>query len=497
MSDNQCSEDCGCDAGPNISDDELHSARHMRLTMLADPYRPAYHFVCPEGFAMPFDPNGNIFWKGRHHMGYIYQERGVHYWGHASSRDLIHWRHHKPSLFPTDDSPENGIFSGNGFVDKDGSRVILLYHGCGQGNCLAWSDDANLDNWHKFPFNPIVPNAPDAETADYQSWDPCGWIEGGTYYAVFGGGKNTVWKSEDLEHWEMCGPFLAEAYPGIDIHEDISCPDFFTLDGKGVMVCISHRLGCRYYVGEWKNEQLHPEYHEMMTFADNEYFAPESYTDDMGRRILFTWVFDGRNEEQKAGTGWSGTMGLPRVMELGPDNRLTMTPADELKELRYNGRSFADVAVAADGETHIDFDAVERNVFELEVAFEAVATGEGASGEAGVKVCASADNEEETVIGYDAAEGTLKIDTNRSGIHQGKRSVESAPLKLADGEGLKLRIFVDKSIVEVFANDGRLVLSRRIVPERDDSTGISLYAKGTAAKAASVDVWDMMPTNPY
>ena len=82
-------------------------------------------------------------------------------------------------------------------------------------------------------------------------------------------------------------------------------------------------------------------------------------------------------------------------------------------------------------------------------------------------------------------------------LSQEKKSVESAPLKLADGEGLKLRVFVDKSIVEVFANDGRLVLSRRVLPERDDSTGISLYAKGAAAKATSVDVWDIMPTNAY
>jgi len=482
-----------------ISQDQLHTSRHVRYNLSADRYRPAYHFVNPEGHAGPFDPNGNVFWRGRHHMGYIYQERGVHFWGHVSSLDLLHWRHHKPMLFPTDDSPETGIFSGNCFTDKDGSRVIALYHGCSQGNCLAWSDDANLDEWHKFPFNPIVPIPP--EGSDHTSWDPCGWIEGDTYYAVFGGPKNTVWKSNDLEHWEMCGPFLAEAYPGIDIHEDISCPDFFMLGGKGVMVCISHRLGCRYYVGEWKNEQLHPEHHEMMTFADNEYFAPESYTDGKGRRILFTWVFDGRQEEEREPSGWSGTMGLPRVLELGADNRIIMTPAEELKNLRYNEQAFPDVAVPAGGELAVAFDPVDPNVYELEVKLSAAgaaegASGEGASNEAGIKVCVSPDNEEETVIAYDAAEGVLKIDTNRSGISQQKKSVESAPLKLAGGEGLKLRVFVDKSIVEVFANDGRLVLSRRVFPERRDSVGIRVFAKGRPC-AASVKAWDMMPTNPY
>jgi hypothetical protein len=112
-----------------ISDDELHSARHMRHKLLQDPYRPLYHFVAPEGHAMPFDPNGNVFWRGRHHMGYIYQERGVHFWGHVSSTDLLHWRHHSANLLPTSDSPEQGVFSGNSFVDRDGSRVLCLYHG--------------------------------------------------------------------------------------------------------------------------------------------------------------------------------------------------------------------------------------------------------------------------------------------------------------------------------------------------------------------------------
>ena len=483
-----------------ITDDELHSARHMRLKMLKDPYRPAYHFVSPEGHAMPFDPNGNVYWRGRHHMGYIYQERGVHYWGHVSSTDLLHWRHHPPSLLPTLDSPETGIFSGNAFLDKDGSRVICLYHGCDAGNCIAWSDDKDLEHWHKQEGNPIVPNPPDPEKADYTSWDPCGWIHNGIYYAVFGGGKNTVWKSKDLRKWQKCGPFLAKPYPGIDINEDISCPDFFKLGDKWVMVCISHRLGARYYVGQWKNEQLHPEYHEMMSYSDNQFFAPESHTDGQGRRILFAWVFDGRNNAVRGHTGWSGMMSLPRVMTLGADNRILMTPVEELKTLRYNDVVKKNVAIPADGETSVAFDAVTDNVLELEVALAGVNAAEF-----GVKVCCSADGREETVIGYNVTDGKLKIDTTRTGANQrpnktvignAVQAVESAPMKLGTKEVLKLRVFVDRCMVEVFANDGRLALSRVIYPSQG-ATGIKLYARGGAARASAVSVWDIMPANPY
>jgi beta-fructofuranosidase len=482
-----------------ISDEELHSARHMRHKLLQDPYRPTFHFVSPEGHAMPFDPNGNVYWRGRHHMGYIYQERGVHFWGHVSSTDLLHWRHHSPYLLPTPDSPEQGIFSGNSYLDKDGSRVLCLYHGCDAGNCLAWSDDPDLENWHKLPGNPIVPNPPEPDKADHTSWDPCGWIIGDTYYAVFGGGKNTVWKSSDLRSWTKCGPFLAHPYPGIDIQEDISCPDFFPMGDKWVMVCISHRLGARYYVGTWKNEQLHPEYHELMSHSDNEYFAPESHTDSQGRRILFAWVFDGRSDAVRGASGWSGMMALPRVLTLGSDNRLLMRPVEELRTLRYNPVVSKDIAVPAGGEVAVPFAPVTDNVLELEVELAS-----GGAAELGVKICCAPDGQSETVIGYDVAEGRLEIDTTRTGPNQEKaRSVtgtatgviEAAPMKLGKTESLTLRVFVDRCMVEVFANDGRLALCRVVYPGAG-ATGIKLYAKGGRASARTVSAWDIMPTNP-
>jgi hypothetical protein len=81
-------------------------ARALREKLLRDPHRPVYHFVTPEGRCMPFDPNGAIFWKGRYHLFYIFQDARGHNWGHASSADLCHWRHHPTGLV-------SGMFSGN------------------------------------------------------------------------------------------------------------------------------------------------------------------------------------------------------------------------------------------------------------------------------------------------------------------------------------------------------------------------------------------------
>jgi beta-fructofuranosidase len=137
------------------------------------------------------------------------------------------------------------------------------------------------------------------------------------------------------------------------------------------------------------------------------------------------------------------------------------------------------------------FRAVEANVFEIEAVLQG-----GAASEFGLEVCCSPDGQDATRIGYDAAQGKLKIDTNRTGQSQKKKTLESAPMKLAAGEPLKLRVFVDRSVVEVFANDGRQALCRHIYPSKG-ATGIRLYACGGSAKAQSVHAWDIMPTNPY
>ena len=77
---------------------EATAARALRERLLADPHRPGYHFVIPEGTGMPFDPNGAIFWNGRYHLFYIFQDERGHNWGHVSSTDLCHWRHHPTKL---------------------------------------------------------------------------------------------------------------------------------------------------------------------------------------------------------------------------------------------------------------------------------------------------------------------------------------------------------------------------------------------------------------
>jgi beta-fructofuranosidase len=420
--------------------DANSSARALRETLLSDPNRPGYHFVIPEGQAMPFDPNGAIFWKGRYHLFYIFQDKRGHNWGHVSSTDLFHWRHHPTGLV-------SGMFSGDCFVNKEG-RPTMCYHQVGQGNAMAVALDDDLNEWKKLESNPITPKTQpgDPNHDKYRSWDPYGWLEGDTYYAIFGGERPAIAKAPSLAgEWKYVGDLMANSVPGVSINEDVSCADFFKLGDRRMLLCISHRLGCRYYLGDWKGEQFHPTFHENMSWVDNSFFAPESLLDDRGRRIMWAWIFDSPGFKMRTDYGWSGTMSLPRILSLPADGVLRMNPPEEIERLRYNGKKLADLAVAAGSELVLP--GVEGNSLELDLEIKALEAKQY-----GVKVCCSPGGEEQTLVYYDAAERRLKVDTMKSSLSDGPKTVEAGPFELQPSERLKLRVFVDKSVVEVFAN---------------------------------------------
>lgn len=471
-----------------VADAPAENARALRERILSDPARPGYHFVMPEGVAMPFDPNGAIYWKGRYHLFYIFQDTRLgkrsDHWGHMSSTDLFHWRHHPTGLL-------DGMYSGNCFLNKEGVPTIC-YHQRGKGNAMAVALDEDLNAWKKLDSNPITPRTEEGDEhhGKYRSWDPFGWLEGDTYYAVFGGQRPAVAKSPTLEgEWKYAGDLFAHGSEGVSLNEDVSCPDLFELGGKHVLLCISHRIGCRYYVGEWKDEQFHPESHAQMSWVDNSFFAPESLVDDPGRRIMWAWILDEPLFGVRTRHGWSGTLSLPRVLSLGDDGLLRMDVPEEIEALRCGEVRIGPFVVPAGKDLPVN--GVAGNSLELKIEMESADASHF-----GVKVCASPNGKEKTSIFYDAEEKLLKVDTRRSGPDDTPKAVEAAPFELKPGERLKLRVFVDKSVVEVFANN-RQAIARRIYPSRQDSVGVRLFSNGGDAQVRSLKAWKIRPSNPY
>ncbi|HUU68665.1 MAG TPA: glycoside hydrolase family 32 protein [Planctomycetota bacterium] len=504
----------------------IEHARALRAKYLDDPHRPGYHFVVPEGVHGPVDPNGGLFWNGRYHLCYIFQHEGKHYWGHISSVDLVHWRHHPPALGPGDG--DDGIFSGGAFVDQNGVATIT-YWGLGNpgGICIATSSDPELDHWTKSPHNPViretqhglavVPSSCGTGETVYGAADPSAiWFHGGRYYMLtgnllvlreFGSKRNLpehlgdtlyLFVSDDLAKWTYLHTFYQSRRKWTQESEDDMCPDFFPLPAspKGgpasdrhMILFISHNLGAQYYIGRYAGGRFEPETHGRMTWVDNEFFAPESLADANGRRIMWSWVFDRREQATRQASGWSGELSLPRVLWLGDDGILRMRPVDELRCLRYNEKARRNLKIKADAD--LPLEDVRGNSIELSVQIVP-----GSAKQVGVKVCCSPDGAEGTLIYCDTADNTLKVDTRKSSLGEGPKLVEAAPFALKPREKLELRVFVDKSFVEVFANDRQAVV-RRIYPSRADSTGVALFARGGDATVSQLHAWQMMPSNPY
>jgi beta-fructofuranosidase len=485
----------------------IRDTRALRDKLMKDPHRPGYHFVTLEGRCSPFDCNGALFWKGRYHLFYIFQNEKGHCWGHASTRDLVHWRHHPTALAPEPGDPDRRIYSGSALVNKHGVPTIF-YHGVKAGMCIATSTDDELINWNKSPHNPVIPipREGDPTYGVYNVFDPVGWMHDRHYYAGLGNiqllrkfGKNMkpedrgdtlyLFRSDDLINWTYLHPLYKSDRKWTEESEDNACPEFFKLGDKWVLLFISHNKGCQYYIGRFENEQFYPESHGRMSWADNAFFAPESCSDDKGREIMWAWILDGRDNKLRVSSGWSGTMSLPRVLALAEDNTLRMCPPKELDVLRYNAKNLENLTIGSDCEMQLK--DIKGNSIELEIEM-----APQAARRFGLKVCASPDGEEQTVIFYDSMEKKLGIDTRESSIGQGTKSVEAGPFELKAAEPLKLRVFVDKSVVEIFANDRQAVM-RRIYPERRDSLGVVLFSQGGATKVKTLNAWDMMPSNPY
>ena len=157
--------------------------------------------------------------------------------------------------------------------------------------------------------------------------------------------------------------------------------------------------------------------------------------------------------------------------------------------LRCDEKTWSNITLAS-GKTKT-LKGVIGDSCELEITIDPTAT----ANKSGVKVRASSGGEEETLLYYDAEAKQIVFDSTKSGV-DGRRTVERASLKLKDGESLRLRVFVDKSVVEIYAND-RQAICRRVYPGRDDSLGVVLFANGGEAEFSSVKAWEMMPSNPY
>lgn len=502
----------------------VRKATEYTELLLADPYRPRYHFAIPGDNGMPGDSNGAFFADGVYHLMYLYESSvtGGFHWGHMTSRNLLHWRRHKDAL--TVSEGDRGCFSGGAFLDEDGTAYLTFWKFAAvdpekdrSGIAMAYARPP-YEDWTR--MEPIAVNATewgildlvvDGETKHLACADPSNiWKNGEYYYMQLGnlcvldkygrkedspeeyqGGWTELFRSKDLHTWEYVHRFYANTHTGEndwpDRTEDDMCPSFLPLydapeggkpTGKWLQVFIAHNRGCQYFVGSLKDETFYPEIHGRMSWKDITYFAPEALIDGRGRQILWTWLRDNRDGEFEK-YGWSGVYGFPRVL-WWEDDELHMAPAEELDRLRYGW-------LRSTPKENGPIPVADGTSFRLKAEWD-----EKITEPTGFRVRENSAGTEYAEILYDPQKNVLVLDNTRNGA-EGWALREEAPFTLKAGEKLRLDIFVDQSVVEVYAND-RQAICRRIYPaDPQDSAGIR--AVGTTA--AKVDTWGMDSANEY
>lgn len=470
------------------------SASRRRLA--ADRYRPAYHFVSPE--SQLNDPNGLCYWQGRWHLfyqGYPPDEfpqaadiaKRRQHWGHAISDDLIHWRDLPYAIYP---GIERMCFSGGTVVDGD--RVIAYYPGIGAGQMVAISSDPLLLNWEKIGGKPVTG----------PSGDSCIWKEGDTFYGLVGDG---LVSSKNLSEWTSLGSLLEEnPFP---LGDASACPNFVPIGSKHLFLSFSHTFGGQYLLGDYdaRRHKFKPYAHDRFNHgrvSPGGVHAPSAASDGQGGVINILNINDGRPSEE-----WDQVMSLAQRLTLGPDSRLRIQPVDAIASLRGVHQYVGPTVLPASRDLVLD--AIKGDTLELAAEIEP-----GLARWVQLNVLRSPDAEEYTSITFYNFDRKLSIwydtkavvclDGTRSSVlrdvwlrppervelDSGSRDWNSAPLAGSPGRPLTLRVFVDRSIVEVFVNE-RHYLALRVYPGRSDSVGVSLRAQGQDAVLRKLDAWQI------
>lgn len=505
--------------------DEVLFTRKYRKRLLDDAYRPAYHFAICDDLGCPGDPNGAFFADGVYHLMYLYRNsetEGFH-WGHISSLDLIHWRHHPDALTTFDG--DMGCFSGGGFVDDDGTAYLSFWKFASQnegskdlgGVALAYARPP-YDIWER--LDPIaIPSSHIWGVADMNIYgetvhigcaDPSNiWKSNGKYYMQAGNkpvldafGRNEdspekyrgdwtdLFSSADLKSWEYVGRFYENHKKGEDDWpdetEDDMCPSFLPLfdaeengepTGLYLQLFLSHNRGCQYYIGTLEGERFIPKQHGRMSWRDRAYAAPEALVDRKNRQIIWTWIIDNPTDDFDR-FGWTGVFGIPRNVWY-EDGELKMSPISELDMLQYGHIAYSE----EDGR------AVKVGNGEL---CRIKGVWKNGDEKVGLAVRVSDDGSEYTEIYYSPTEKKLVMDTTKSGS-EGWKIREEAPFALRADEDLSLDILIDKSVVEVYANK-RQAICRRVYPTKPEvSKGVRLIGKSPE----KLDSYKMFPGNPY
>lgn len=461
-------------------------------------YRSVYHFS-PQ-FNWMNDPNGLVYFEGEYHLFFQHHPGGMTmgdmHWGHAVSSDLINWEELPIALAPD----ELGmIFSGSAVVDwnnttgffrdKPGLVAIFTHHLDMPGGqppvqrqSLAYSKD-NGRTWTKYEGNPVITHETFIDFRDPKVF----WHQEKSRWVMIVACGQTVclYHSPDLIHWT----FASEFGEGIGSHDGVwECPDLFqlTVDGKasdmkwvmlvsiGADPAFAEGSRTQYFTGDFDGSTFTPdEASRNIRWLDygRDNYAGVSWSDipeEDGRRLFIGWMSNWMYAGQTPTEGFRGAMTIPRELYLeARDGEATLIqkPAKELEAARIPVLSMNHVTA---GEINAACAGLQLDAFEIEAE---IAYGTSA----GFNIRTGAKNQ--TIAGVDGQRAEIYVDRSASGIHDfhalfpGRHSAKLA----APGTTVDLRIYVDRTSVEMLGNGGQAVISDLVFPG-PDCNGLAAFA---------------------
>jgi len=513
------------------------------------PWRPQYHFTPAKNFMN--DPNGMVFYKGEYHLFFQYNPQGQVWghmsWGHAVSTDMVHWKELGVAI------PEDAnymIYSGSAVVDwnnssglcrsadaKDQSCLIAIYAAAyknRQKTHIAYSNDRGR-TWTNYAGNPVI----DVGAEDFR--DPyVFWYEPQKKWmlvAVLADHRKALFfSSQDLKKWTK----LSEFGPAGDDSGQWECPLLLDLqiegsdEHRGVLVINRNPgapaggTGVRYLIGHFDGTTFtEKESAGKKLWADygKDFYATNVFNDMQGmnptlsrkmgkdraapvRRVWMGWTSNWLYAKDEPTESWRGAQSIPRSLGLrwvgvamdptvgggqkthsskngpggAPELLMVQAPVRELQKLRSMAFILNNASVQ-EAKAQMTESLVHGDAYEIEAELEP-----GAASEIGFKLRKG--DGVETIIGVIPATNMLFVDRTKSGdMYFNDQFSGRFTTTLSETRRVKLHIFVDRSIVEVFANDGERVMTDRIYPPAA-CNGIEVYSQG-GGRIVSMTVWPM------
>ncbi|MDG3581103.1 DUF4980 domain-containing protein [Galbibacter pacificus] len=435
-------------------------------TLYHEKKRAQFHFSPKRGWNN--DPNGLVYYKGEYHLFFQHNPYGVEWgnmhWGHAVSKDLVHWKEVGEALYP---DSFGTMFSGSAVVDKNNtstlgndSRVPMVLFYTAEGSWiqgLAYSTDGREFKKLK---NPVVSKFTDGNRDPKVIWhEPSKkWVM--VVYVELEGKQHTMHflTSPNLKDWETSSIVKG----GIDNDRYLfECPEFYQLEVEGnpdIKKWILTGANSEYAIGTFDGEEFTPEQEKLNGQHGRDFYAAQTFNNEpKGRRIEIGWW---RTHTGGDGNNFNQSMSIPmeiKLLETSDGLRIARQPVEELKELRKKHHTFEDSEIN-DGKA-FQFKNIKSDLLEIHTKFTSITSNQIELSIKGVKAI------------YNVKTETLSID----GV--------DAHLPLTSNQ-LDLTIYVDRTGLEIFAQNGVFFMPVNINIDGNNKD-INLTVKGGSIHATS------------